>query len=273
VCYPNRSSVDEDRGGGGGLWKFEPNGQVGINGRHTTFPSCTVDTVFGGKKYVKDIYEAAGITDQKSVPVLIDKETKTVVNNESADILRMMGTVFTKLKRHDQGYHPIDINLYPHDKAYEIDELNDYIYVNVANGAYKAGFSSNQDVYEAAYHNFFTALDRIDGILADRKFLVGHRVTEADVRLFPPLFRLDPVYAVRFKLNHKHLAEYTNIWRWMGDMMRLPGVEELSNHEYLQHCKQGYFGRTGNGTIPVGPPGYPQCYLDAPKTHSQGTKM
>ncbi|KAL7562985.1 hypothetical protein ACA910_018623 [Epithemia clementina (nom. ined.)] len=252
VLFPNRSTDEEPLGLN--LWKFEPDGQTGQNGRHVSFPSCTVDSVFA-KKYVKEIYEAAGIHDQKSVPILFDKHTKTVVNNESAEILRMFGTVFQKVSKHAST-----VNLYPVESRKVIDELNDWVYKDIANGSYKAGFSSNQDVYEAAYDTFFQALDKLNLILEQKKFLVGDEVTEADLRLFPPIFRFDPVYHARFKLNYKNLWEYRNVWRWMQDMMALPGIEPVANAEYLQHCKQGYFGRTGNGTVPLGPSGYPECY-------------
>lgn len=259
VLFPNRSTEDEEPGAN--FWKFAPEGVTGMNGQHVKFPSCTIDTVLG-KKYAKEIYEASGIFDQKSVPILFDKTTKTVVNNESAEILRMMGTVFRPLARHREA-----MDLYPTDKADKINEINDWVYTDVANGAYKAGFSSNQEVYETAFTKFFAALDRLEDILTNSKFLVGDDVTEADIRLFPTLFRFDPVYHSRFKLNKKLLWEYEHLWRWMGDMMRLPGMDSVSYDEYLQHCKQGYFGRTGNGTIPVGPAGYPSCYLEKHGKH------
>lgn len=260
VLFPNRSGDDEPLGPN--LWKFAIEGVTGMNGQHVIFPSCTIDTVLG-KKYAKEIYEAAGISDQTSVPILFDKVTKTVVNNESAEILRMMGTVLRPLAKHGT------IELYPADKSSEIDAINDWVYTDVANGAYKAGFSSNQETYEGAYDKFFAALDRINCILETSKFLGGDAVTEADIRLFPTLFRFDPVYHSRFKLNLRMLWEYEHLWRWMGVMMRLPGMENVSNTEYLQHCKQGYFGRTGNGTVPVGPPGYPACYLEKHWSHTK----
>jgi len=249
VVFPNRSGDNEPLGPN--MWKFCPEGQVGINGRHTHFPECTVDTVFG-KKYVKEIYEIAGIPDQKSVPILLDKETSTIVSNESAEIVRMLGVAMKDLGN--------GLDLYPADYADKIDKLNDWIYTTIANGSYKAGFSSNQDVYENAFASYFEALGKIDDLLATSKFLAGSTLTEADIRLFPPLFRHDPVYYNRFKLNQKFLWEYPNIWRWMNTMVALPGMEPVSNAGYLAHCKQGYFGRTGNGTIPVGPKGYPECY-------------
>jgi putative glutathione S-transferase len=251
VLFPNRSDDSEPLGGN--LWKFCVEGQEGRNGRWTKFPECTPDRVYG-KSYAIQIYELAGIHDQKSVPILIDKQTNTIVNNESAEIVRMFGTAMKDFAKH------ATVDLYPDDHASEIDKLNDWIYQTIANGSYKAGFSSNQDVYEAAYDKYFASLEELNEILANRKFLTGEQVTEADVRLFPPLFRHDPVYYNRFKLNEKYLWEYPNIWRWMSDMVQLPGMEPVSNAGYLAHCKQGYFGRTGNGTIPKGPKGYPECY-------------
>jgi putative glutathione S-transferase len=250
VLFPNRSTDSEPRGAN--LWKFEPDGQVGINGKHSQFPECTTDSV-NNKQYAKEIYEIAGIEDQKSVPILFDKLTNTVVSNESAEIVRMFGTQMQTFASHK-------VELYPSSKATEIEDLNDWIYKEIANGSYKAGFSSNQQVYETAYDTYFAALARCDGILATSKFLTGDDITEADLRLFPTLFRHDPVYYVRFKLNEKYLWSYPNLWRWMGDMMTMEGMEPVSNAGYLAHCKQGYFGRTGNGTIPLGPPGYPECH-------------
>ena len=124
-------------------------------------------------------------------------------------------------------------------------------------------------MYETAFTTFFAGLEKVNALLEQRRFLVGDVVTEADLRLFPTLFRFDPVYYSRFKLNQGFLWEYRNVWRWMGDMMRLPGMDAASNSEYLAHCKQGYFGRTGNGTIPVGPAGYPDCYKQPHWSHQK----
>ena len=258
VCFPNRSTEEEPRGPN--LWKFCPQGQVvgSNNGQLTKFDECTLDTV-NGKTYVKEIYELAGIDNQKSVPILFDKQTNTVVSNESAEILRMMGTVLAPLATQGTSVH-----LYPTEKQSQIDVMNDWIYKDIANGSYKAGFSSSQETYETAYKTFFAALEKLnDEILNESDFLVGDTVTEADIRLFPALFRFDPIYYSRFKLNKAFLWSYPNLWKWMSRMMALPGMEPVSNRSYLQHCKQGYFGRTGNGTVPVGPSGYPECYKEA----------
>jgi glutathionyl-hydroquinone reductase len=258
VCYPNRSGDGEPLGPN--LWKFCPEGQVGQNGALVKFESCTDDSVTN-KTYVKEIYELAGITDQTSVPILFDKQTNTIVINESAEIVRMFGSAMRPL-----GLRP-ELDLYPESLAADIDKVNDWVYTDIANGSYKAGFSSNQEVYEAAYEKFFLAMDELNERFSTMKFLVGNEVTEADLRLFPPIFRFDPIYHSRFKLNKKFVWEYRHIWRWMNDMMALPGMDAVSNEEYLQHCKQGYFGRTGNGTVPVGPLGYPECYKTAHWTH------
>ena len=255
VVYPNRSSEDEPLGPN--LWKFCPQGQVGQNGKFTKFDECTTDSIHN-KSYIKEIYEVSGIHDQKSVPILYDKQTNTVVNNESAEIVRMLSTSgMTKFSKYESPP-----NLFPSEHAKEIEELNDWIYKNLANGSYKAGFSSNQDTYELAYKNYFDCLSELNQRLSGKnKFLIGDDVTEADLRLFPVLFRHDPVYYNRMKLNKHYLYEYPCLWRWMNDMMLLQGMQgEVSNAGYLQHCKQGYFGRTGNGTIPIGPEGYPECY-------------
>jgi len=262
VLFPNRSTDQEPLGPN--LWKFCTEGQIGMNGRQTQFPECTDDSV-NQKKYATEIYQLAGITDQKSVPILFDKEQNIVVNNESAEIVRMFATAM-------KPFHTREIDLYPSDKATEITELNDWIYKEVANGSYKAGFSSNQDVYEKAYSTYFAALDKLDNILATNIFLTGVAVSEADLRLFPTLFRHDPVYYNRFKLNEHYLWEYKNLWRWMGDMVNLDGMEPVSNAGYLAHCKQGYFGRSGNGTIPVGPASYPECYKKPNWPHEEGNK-
>lgn len=260
VVFPNRSTDKEPLGPN--LWKFCPQGQEGLNGRWTQFPEC--NSGMYSKTYVKEIYEMAGISDQKSVPILLDKESNTIVNNESAEIIRMMAVNMKE-------FHTRTWDLFPQDKAEEITKLNDFIYQKISNGSYKAGFSSNQEVYETAYRDYFDALKVLNERLANQKFLMGSTITEADVRLFPTLYRHDPIYYLRFKLNEAYLWEYPHLWRWMADCMALEGMEAVSNAAYLAHCKQGYFGRTGNGTIPVGPMGYPECYkiLDWKKPKSK----
>jgi len=216
---------DPDRG-----WQFRPEEE-----------GCTADTLFGSK-YVQEIYARVESTE-KSVPILYDRETNTIVNNESAEIVRMFNDGF--------GEHADNaIDLYPTEVRDEIDELNAWIYTDINNGAYKAGFSSSQAAYELAYGRFFAAFERLDRRLRSRRFLTGDRLTEADVRLFPTVFRFDHVYYTRFRLDHRMVREYPGLFRWLRDMVHYPGVMAASN---LEHCKRGYYGRTGNNIVPVGP--------------------
>ena len=180
--------------------------------------------------------------DQRSVPILFDKQTKTIVNNESSEIVRMFETAMLSVGTNS------GLELYPEALQTGIDEWNDLVYPKINNGAYKAGFSSNQEVYKAAYEGYFEALETLDAALETTRFLCGEDPTEADLRLFPTLFRHDPVYHNRMKLNHKFISDYPNLWRWLCDFYALPGVAEASP---LEHMKQGYFGRTGNGTVPL----------------------
>ncbi len=156
-------------------------------------------------------------------------------------------------------------DLYPLDDAAlcrEIDDLNGEIYTAINNGAYKAGFSSSQDVYAQAYERYFGALDALEARLAadGRPFLTGDRFTEADLRLFPTLYRHDPVYYLRMKLNGAKILDYPHLWRWLCRVYALPGVAQSNS---LIHCRQGYFGRSWNNVVPLGPfrpMEYPEAY-------------
>lgn len=252
VAFPTRTS-EKDAKGRDGLWTFKPDGMLVPNGQTVKFPECTADSIFGFST-VAEIYDKYDIP-QKSLPLLIDKHSMKIVNNESAELLRMFGLYATAL-----GGTPV-IDLYPEAYRAEIDQVNDWVYHEINNGSYKAGFTSSQAHYEDACRTYFAALGKCDKILANRKFLVSDDVTEADIRLFPTLFRHDPVYYNRFKLNLAFLTAYPNVFRWMRTMYtEVPGVRTTSGASYLQHCKQGYYGRSGANTIPLGPPGYPDCY-------------
>ena len=140
--------------------------------------------------------------------------------------------------------------------------LNNEIYTSINNGAYKAGFSSDQVVYAAAYHAYFDTLASLEARLAsdNRPFLTGDRFTEADLRLFPTLYRHDPVYYVRMKLNGARILDYPNLWHWLCRVYALQGVPESNS---LDHCRQGYFGRSWNNVVPLGPFNpmpYPMAY-------------
>ena len=206
-------------------------------------PGCTDDRIQGAQ-FLRDIYRSVGSTE-KSVPVLWDRGTQRIVNNESAEILRMLNGAFAELAE-----RPLD--LYPEPHRAEIDHVNAFIYTYINNGAYKAGFTSSQEVYDTWSAHVFEALDWLDQRLADRTWLVGDTLTEADLRLFPTIFRFDPVYTIRFRLERRRISSYRALSRWLHQMLEVPGVRDASN---LEHCKRGYFGRTGNNLIPVGPRG------------------
>ena len=169
-----------------------------------------------------------------TVPVLWDKRSGQIVSNESADILRMLGTVFTPFASHA-------VELYPSGLRNQIDELNDRIYDNVNNAVYKAGFSRRQDVYEREVAALFAMLDEIDARLRDRRFLFGPAPVETDWRLFTTLVRFDAVYQIHFKCSLRKLIEYEHLWPYARDLYQWPGVaetvdfDEIRRHYYLTH--------------------------------------
>jgi putative glutathione S-transferase len=194
-----------------------------------------VDEV-NGFEYLSEAYLA---TDPRyaarvTVPVLWDKQTGVIVSNESADILRMLHTVFVPLAEHA-------VELRPEALADEIDALNDRIYDNVNNAVYKAGFSSSQTVYEREVAALFSTLDDLDERLADRRFLFGAEPLETDWRLFTTLVRFDAVYQIHFKCSLRKLIEYEHVWPYARDLYQWPGVadtvdfDEIRRHYYLTH--------------------------------------
>lgn len=257
VAFPTRT--DEADAVGPNLWEFASHRVSKLTG--APLPECTPETGTGrGLRLAKEIYQAEGAAEQ-SVPILYDKTQNRIVNNESAEILRMLdrhaGALGSDI---DAGARP---RLYPEsaDLQAEIERLNDLIYVAINNGAYKAGFSSDQSVYATAFEAYFEALEQLDALLADgRPFLTGDSFTEADLRLFPTLYRHDPVYYVRMKLNAARILDYPFLWRWLCRVYALDGVADSGS---LIHCRQGYFGRSWNGVIPLGPRlpmPYPEAY-------------
>ena len=261
VAFPSRTNDDDPIEPN--RWEFNPQRIATLTGE--ILPECTSETGTGMNfRLAKQIYEAEG-SEEASVPILYDKKEKRIVANESADIVRMLSAQASALGSNlpDEARS----NLYPTGESNEalreeIDRLNDLIYTNINNGAYKAGFSSDQAVYTTAFENYFKTLDTLEQHLAadDRPFLTGDSFSEADLRLFPTLYRHDPVYYVRMKLNGARILDYPHLWRWLCRIYALPGVEESNS---LIHCRQGYFGRSWNNVIPLGPllpMSYPQAY-------------
>ncbi len=206
---------------------------------------CTIDSV-NGFSGIKQIYHTTDpeYAGSATVPVLFDKHANCVVSNESAEIIRMFNSAF------DAWASNPDLDLYPLHLRDQIDEINGWTYHLLNNGVYRAGFAETQEAYAAGFNDVFTALDRLEEILADAKYLCGEQLTEADVRVFVTLFRFDPVYFIRFKCN-KAMIEvgYPQLWKYLRRLYQIPGFATSSN---LTHIKNGYFGRSGNGIVPTG---------------------
>jgi putative glutathione S-transferase len=206
------------------------------------------DPIHGGQ-YLYEVYRAAdpAYTGRVTVPVLWDKARGTIVNNESAEIIRMLNSAFDGVGATPGDYYPAALRS-------EIEDLNERIYNTVNNGVYKAGFATTQAAYEEAVAPLFETLDWLDERLATRRYLCGDALTEADWRLFTTLVRFDPVYVGHFKCNRRRIADYPNLWPYLRDLNAVPGVAATVN---LQHIKGHYYEshRTINptGIVPVGP--------------------
>ncbi len=255
VAFPNRTGDSDAEGPN--LWEFAPDRVATLTG--TPLPECTAETgTGGGLRLAKEIYNAEG-SEEQSLPVLYDRVAGRIVNNESAEIIRMLDGHAQDLGASSRNFP----HLYPDDPALrrDIDDLNTLIYNAINNGAYKAGFSSDQAIYTAAFQAYFDALGTLEVRLSDgRAFLTGQTFKEADLRLFPTLYRHDPVYYLRMKLNGARILDYPNLWRWLCCVYGMPGVAEAGS---LVHCRQGYFGRSWNGVVPLGPTkpmAYPEAY-------------
>ena len=202
-------------------------------------------------EYVHEIYALADphVSGRASVPVLWDKRRRTIVNNESADILRMLNTAFAALA-------PARPNLYPDDLRAEIDELNAIVYPKLNNGVYRAGFAATQDAYAEAFRDVFETLDHLDDRLAKTgPFLFGDRLTEADVRVFVTLVRFDAVYHGLFKCNWRRIADYRHLPGYVRRIMDIHGVAGTVDFD---HIKRNYYSNRAanpNGIVPIGPEG------------------
>jgi len=211
-------------------------------------PGVIPDTINGTQR----LYELYTLADPKysgrsTIPVLWDKKQRTIVSNESADIIRMFNSAFDEVGGNSNDFYPAPLRA-------EIDELNSVIYPNVNNGVYRTGFATTQEAYEEAFTTLFETLDVLDRKLATRRYLTGARITEADWRLFTTLVRFDPVYFAHFKCNQRRIVDYPNLWGYARDLYQTPGVAETVHVDYI---KMHYYGSHANinpsGIIPLGP--------------------
>ena len=223
--------------------------QLGAQGWHFgDYPGADRDWL-NKAEYLHELYTRADadFTGRATVPVLWDKKTQIIVNNESADILRMLNSGFGALA--DDR-----IDLYPEDLRAEIDALNESIYPRLNNGVYRTGFATTQVSYQQAFNDVFSQLDELELRLQDgRTFLLGERLTEADIRLFVTLVRFDAAYHGLFKCNLRRLRDYPLLDRYLKSMLSVSGVRQTVN---IDHIKQGYYSIKAlnpNGIVPVGP--------------------
>jgi putative glutathione S-transferase len=225
-------------------WQFSPERE-----------GCTRDSV-SGKDYLREVYLEAdpNYTGKVTVPVLWDRESATIVNNESREILRMLDVAFA-------DHAERDLTLYPEGDREAIDRIIDTVHESINSGVYRAGFSEQQSVYEAAVSTLFEALDHWDEVLSTQRYLAGERLTEADICMFTTLVRFDQVYHTHFKCNRRRIAEYDHLHGYLRELYQLPGVAETVN---MDHIKEHYYTThpsiNPTGLIAVGP----ESRLDEP---------
>src|SRR6202521_667191 len=186
-------------------------------------------------------------TGRVTVPVLWDKRRNTIVNNESAEIIRMFNSAFA-------AFTEVRTDYYPQALRGEIDRINDFVYENVNNGVYRAGFARSQEAYEEAFRALFAALDELETRLSARRYLAGEKLTEADWRLFTTLVRFDAVYYGHFKCNLRRIVDYPNLSNYLRELYQVAGVAETVN---MTHIKRHYYASHRNinptGIVPLGP--------------------
>lgn len=208
------------------------------------FDSENTEPLFGSR-YLRELYlrTEPKYSGRVTVPILFDRETEKIVCNESEEILRLFDVAA-------EGSGP---TLYPKGLRQDIDELNAYIYPNVNNGVYRAGFATSQEAYDEAIVPLFRALDVLEGRLEGKRYLVGDTLTEADIRLFTTLVRFDPVYVTHFKCNLKRLADYPNLYAHTRRIYQLPGVAETVRMDHIRnHYYRSHPTINPHGIVPVG---------------------
>lgn len=196
-----------------------------------------------------EVYTAADplYTGRVTVPVLWDKQSQTIVNNESSEIIRMFNSAFDSVRATSGDYYPAALRP-------EIDALNTRIYDSVNNGVYKAGFATTQAAYEEALQPLFATLDWLEERLATRRYLMGAQLTEADIRLFTTLVRFDAVYVGHFKCNLRRIVDYPNLWAYTRDIYQIPSVTGTIDFTHIKgHYYQSHTMINPTGVVPLGP--------------------
>ncbi len=217
-------------------WTFEPGKGV--------IPDTINDSDFLYEIYLKNNPKYTG---RVTVPLIWDKKTNTIVNNESSEIIRMFNSAF-------DGIGALPGDYYPAELQDEIEKINDRIYHTVNNGVYKAGFATTQKAYEDAINPLFETLDWLEKKLSTNRYLLGSKLTEADWRLFTTLVRFDPVYVGHFKCNKRRLIDYPNLWDYVRELYQMPKITETVNFEHIKgHYYQSHKTINPTGIVPMGP--------------------
>jgi len=222
-------------------------------------PGVIPDPV-NGAHYLREVYAKAApdYTGRVTTPVLWDKETGKIVNNESREIVRMLDTEF-------EGFATTDTNFFSEGLRDDIDAAIDAIYEPINDGVYRSGFATTQEAYDEAVTDVFDALDRWETVLSGRRYLCGGRVTEADWCLFPTLVRFDSVYHGHFKCNLRRIVDYPNLWGYAKDLYQQPGVAETVNMDHIKkHYYRSHESINPTRIVPKGP------VLDFTEAHDRG---
>eukprot|EP00743_Colponemidia_sp_Colp-15_P006456 GILK01006948.1.p1 GENE.GILK01006948.1~~GILK01006948.1.p1 ORF type:complete len:343 (+),score=26.36 GILK01006948.1:54-1031(+) len=199
---------------------------------------------------MRDLYHIAepNYDGRYTVPVLWDKTLKTIVNNESSEIIRMLSSEFNEFAKNPS------LEIYPEDLRHDIDTWNDMIYPNINDGVYRCGFARSQGAYEEAFDKLFSALDTVDGHLATNRYLVGKNFTEADIRLFTTLVRFDPVYFGHFKCNLRRIIDYPNLYNYLKELYQMPHVKDTVDFQHIKgHYYESHKHVNPTGIVPKGP--------------------
>ncbi|MCX7126196.1 MAG: glutathione S-transferase family protein [Gammaproteobacteria bacterium] len=233
---------------------------MGDEGWHFSENAGCIPDFVNHKKYLSEIYEMAqpDFSGRVSVPVLWDKKTKTIVNNESPEIIRMFNSEFNVLT-------DSKIDLYPAALRAEINVINQRIFENINLGVYKAGFANTQKEYDTAFKALFAELDYVENLLSQKRYLTGDQITEADWRLFTTLIRFDAVYYVHFKCNFRRIIDYPNIINYVRELYQYPGIKETVNFDHIKrHYYLSHTDINPKGIVPLGP----ELHFDQPHNRS-----
>lgn len=211
------------------------------------FPGSTSDSQ-NNFTYIHQLYTSSSprYSGRATIPILWDKETSTIINNESADIINMLNSSFNE-------WTDSTVNLRPVRLLDDINKLNDKLYNRLNNGVYRAGFAQSQDAYQTAFEDVFSCLDEMELRLSKSPFLLGNEITEPDIRLFVTLIRFDSAYYGLFKCNKKRIADYPNLSKFLQRNYQLPGIKDTAN---ITHIKSGYYSvkdLNPKGIVPAGP--------------------